>query len=131
MATLTSFCTIEVTLDFRPIGAVSTGMRVDVPFSGVATSSRWDGERPVEGVDYVTIGADGVQQLDIRGRIGSGAEMVAYRAIGRGTNDVGPLELIVFETANEDMADLNAAVAVAVGNLKGTTLTLDVSLVQP
>lgn len=131
MATLTPFCTITVDLDFTPIGKVGTGMRVDVPFAGVATSEHWDGERPVVGVDYVTIGSDGVQRLDIRGRIGTGGDTVSYRAIGRGTGEVDPLEAFVFETGSEELAHLNSALAVAVGSLDGATLTLAVSLVTP
>lgn len=130
MATLTEFCTLDVELDFTPIGKVGTGMRVDIPFTGTASSEHWEGERPVAGVDYVTIGADGVQQLDIRGRIGTGKDTVAYRAIGRGTNDSGPQELLVFETANEQFAHLNSAIAVAFGSLEGTRLRLTVSLLS-
>ncbi|BAN00631.1 DUF3237 family protein [Ilumatobacter coccineus] len=129
MPTLTSLCTIVVTLDFTPIGKVGTGLRIDVPFSGVATSSHWDGERPVEGVDYVTIDGNGIQQLDIRGRIGTGKEVVSYRAVGRG-NEAGPMELLVFETANEELAHLNSTIAVAVGSVDGNQLTLDVSAVE-
>lgn len=129
MATLTSFCKIVVTLDFVPIGAVSAGMRIDIPFSGVATSSHWDGERPVTGIDYVTITADGIQNLDIRGRIGEGDDVVSYKAVGRGT-DAGPRELFMFETANPDLAHLNSAIAIAIGSLDGSTLTLDVDLVD-
>lgn len=126
MATTTPLCTLTVTLHFKPIGKLATGMKLDVPFDGVATSDRWDGEWSVEGVDYVTIGADGIQHLDIRGRISNGERTIKYSAIGRGTNDTGPQELLVFETADEELADLNAAVAVAFGSLDGTTLTLNV-----
>jgi hypothetical protein len=130
MPTLTEFCKIVVTLDFTPIGKVGAGMRVDIPFEGVATSEHWEGERAVVGTDYVTIGADGVQQLDIRARIGSGKDTVAYRAIGRGTNESGPQELLVFETANDDLAYLNTSVGVALGALDGQKLSLTVSLVS-
>lgn len=129
MPTLTNLCTIVVTLDVTPIGKVGTGLRIDVPFSGVATSSHWDGERPVEGVDYVTIGDDGIQHLDIRGRIGTGKEVVSYRAIGRG-DAAGPMELLTFETANDDLAHLNSTVAVAVGSVDGNQLTLEVAAVE-
>ena len=84
MATLTEFCKIEAKLRFTPVGATGTGFRVDVPFEGTATSSHWEGERKVAGTDVVRIGSDGVQQLEIRARIGEGGDMVAYQAIGRG-----------------------------------------------
>ena len=86
MATLTEFCKIEAKLRFTPVGATGTGFRVDVPFEGTATSSHWEGERKVAGTDVVRIGSDGVQQLEIRARIGEGGDMVAYQAIGRGTD---------------------------------------------
>lgn len=129
MATLTPFCTIAVDLTFVPIGGVATGMRLDVPFSGTATSPHWDGDRPVSGVDYVNVGAEGSQSLDIRGRIGEGRSVISYRAIGRG-DATGPMELLVFETANDEFAHLNNAVAVATGTLDGQHLTLEVSLVE-
>ena len=130
MATLTEFCKIEAKLRFNPVGAIGTGFRVDVPFEGTATSSHWEGERKVAGTDVVRIGSDGVQQLEIRARIGEGGDMVAYQAIGRGTDATGPQELLVFETANEDLAFLNSAIAVAVGGMDGNKLSLTVSLVS-
>ena len=126
MATATPLCTISAKLQFNPIGMLATGMKIDVPFEGTATSDRWDGEWQVAGVDYVTIGSDGVQHLDIRGRISNGERTIKYSAIGRGTNDTGPMELLVFETADEELADLNATIAVAFGSLEGNTLTLNV-----
>ena len=131
MATTTPLCTITATLHFKPIGKLATGMKIDVPFDGTATSDRWDGEWAVEGVDYVTIGADGVQQLDIRGRISNGERTIKYAAIGRGTNDTGPQELLTFETADEELADLNAAIAVAFGSIDGNQLTLHVERLTP
>ena len=129
MTTLTDFATLTLQLEFAPLGKTPGGMRLDVPFTGTAVSSHWEGERPVVGTDYVTVDATGTMQLDIRGRIGSGDDVVGYRAIGRATGD-GPLELLVFETANEDLAWLNSAVAVAVGSTEGSTLTLQVSIVE-
>ena len=61
-----------------PIGGTGTGFGVDIPFEGTATSSHWEGERTVAGVDIVRIGADGVQALEIRVRIGEGADAVAF-----------------------------------------------------
>ena len=130
MPTLTEFCKINVTLRFTPIGRTGTGMRVDVPFDGVATSTHWDGERPVTGTDHVTVGADGIQQLEIRARIGTGRDVVSYRAIGRGTDATGPQELLVFETANESLSFLNSAIGVALGTLQGDQLSLTVSLIS-
>jgi len=126
MATATPLCTISAKLQFNPIGMLATGMKIDVPFEGTATSDRWDGEWQVAGVDYVTIGSDGVQHLDIRGRISNGERTIKYSAIGRGTNDTGPMELLVFETADEELNDLNSTVAVAFGSLEGNKLTLNV-----
>lgn len=130
MATLTEFCKIEATLHFSPIGGVGTGFRVDVPFDGVATSSHWEGERQVVGTDVVRVGSDGIQQLEIRARIGEGKETVAYQAIGRGSDATGPQEVLVFETANEELAFLNSAVAVALGGIEGNKLSLTVSLIS-
>ncbi|MEM1334505.1 MAG: hypothetical protein AAGG08_13715 [Actinomycetota bacterium] len=126
MASSTPLCTIVATLRFKPIGKLATGMKLDVPFEGVATSERWEGEWRVEGTDDVTIGADGIQQLDIRGRISNGERTIKYAAIGRGTNDTGPQELMTFETADEELADLNSTVAVAFGSIDGDQLTLHV-----
>ncbi|MDG2439112.1 MAG: hypothetical protein P8M10_07330 [Ilumatobacter sp.] len=130
MATLTEFCKIEAKLRFTPVGATGAGFRVDVPFEGTATSSHWEGARKVAGTDVVRIGSDGVQQLEIRARIGEGDDMVAYQAIGRGTDATGPQELLVFETANEELAFLNSAIAVALGGMDGNKLSLTVSLVS-
>lgn len=131
MATSTPLCTIIVTLDFQPIGKLATGLKIDVPFEGTATSDRWDGEWSVSGVDYVTIGADGIQQLDIRGRISDGTRTIKYSATGRGSNETGPRELLVFETADDELADLNSTIAVAFGSLEGTQLTLQVEALTP
>ncbi|MEL6892613.1 MAG: hypothetical protein AAFP84_13515 [Actinomycetota bacterium] len=129
MATTTPLFTLTATLHFKPIGKLATGMKIDIPFDGVATSDRWEGEWAVEGVDDVTIGADGVQQLDIRGRISNGERTIKYAAIGRGTNDGGPQELLTFETADEELADLNSTIAVAFGTVEGNQLTLHVEAV--
>ena len=129
MPTLTDFATFTVTLSFDVIGKVDAGFRIDVPFEGTATSSHWEGEWPVAGIDYITRAESGVQSLDIRGRIGSGKGAVAYRAIGRAT-ETGPKELLVFETANPDLAFLNSAVGVAVGSVDGDQLTLNISLLD-
>jgi hypothetical protein len=135
MAGLEEFCKIDLTMQFEMIGKVPSGTRLDIPFEGTATSSHWDGELPVRGVDYVTIRADGNMDLDLRARIGQGKGMVAYRGTGlsvvpeRGIAE--PRELLTFETANEDLAFLNTSVGVAVGRGEGPNLSLTVYLVQP
>lgn len=130
MPKLTEFAKINGTLNFTPIGNVSAGFRLDVPFEGTATSSHWEGERPAAGVDRVTVGADGVQALEIVGRIGSGKEMVSYRAMGKGTAEGGPKEVMTFETAVEDLAFLNTAIAVATGDIDKNKLSLTIYLVE-
>lgn len=129
MATLEEFCKISGTLDFKPVGNVPAGMRIDVAFSGSATSPHWEGERPVEGFDYVTVRADGSMALDIRARLGEGKEVVHYRAGGVGTES-GITELLTFETANEDLGWLNTACGIATGSIDGTVLTLTVEIVK-
>jgi hypothetical protein len=130
MPKLTEFAKISGKLDFTPIGNVSAGFRLDVPFEGTATSDHWDGERPVVGTDRVTVGADGVQSLEIVARIGSGKDVVAYRAIGKGTAEGGPRELFTFETAVEDLAFLNTAIGCALGTIRKNQLDLTVYLIE-
>jgi hypothetical protein len=134
MPELTELCTIEATMAFEPIGPVPAGMRIDVPFEGTATSPHWEGERPVTGVDYVTVRSDNNMNLDIRGRIGSGRQVLAYRAIGvskaEGKGTAVPQELLVFETADPDLAFLNEVVGVALGRGEGTSLRLTVYTVS-
>lgn len=134
MASLEEFCKISASMQFQMVGPVPSGTRIDIPFEGVATSSHWKGALPVHGIDYVTVRGDGHMNLDIRGRIGEGRGVVAYRAIGvsvaieRGVAE--PQELLVFETANEDLAFLNERVGVAVGRGEGPTIELTVYLVE-
>jgi hypothetical protein len=129
MASLREFATFTATLDFTMIGKVPAGLRIDVPFEGTCTSSHWDGERPIAGVDVVTIGEGGIQDLDIHGRIGAGKQVVAYRAIGRGGGD-GPTEVFTFETADEDLSWLNSAIGVGVGSIDGNQLQMTISIVE-
>lgn len=117
--------TVNVTLQFVPLGDPPFGTRLDVPFTGTATSSLWDGELPVDGVDYITIGKGGLGALNIRARVGSGEDTVAYEAKGRMGPD-GITELITFETASEKFADFNTKVAVAFGTQDKNKLTLEV-----
>ncbi len=125
MPSLEPLMSVDVTLEFNPIGKTARGMRLNVPFSGTATSSLWEGERPVSGVDYVTVGSDGVPALDIRATVGEGDDVVAYSAVGR-SDGQGPMEVLTFETASEALGELNGAVAAAFGSQDKNELHLDV-----
>ena len=135
MPELEHFCTIKATMSPRVIGNGPAGMRVDFPFQGTATSSHWDGERPVSGVDYVTFRADGNMTLDIHGVIGEKRESVGYSATGVSLSvsktEAHPKELMTFHTGNEDLAWLNTEVAVAFGKGLDGAIELDVYLVKP
>jgi hypothetical protein len=135
MPSLEKFCSIEASMDMHVIGKTPTGMRIDFPFQGAATSPHWEGERPVSGVDYVTVRGDGNMALDIHGVIGEGRETVAYRgggvSIANPDRSADPKELITFETGNEDLAWLNNEVAVAFGHGAEGKLALDVYLLRP
>ncbi|MFP4553993.1 MAG: DUF3237 family protein, partial [Actinomycetota bacterium] len=119
MPSLEKFCTVEGDLGMNVIGKTPAGVRIDFPFEGTATSEHWDGERPVKGVDYVTVRADGNMDLDIHATIGEKKEAVSYKAIGvsiaNEDQSADPKELIVFQTGNEELAWLNSEVAVAFG----------------
>lgn len=135
MPSLEELCTIRATMTARMLGNAPGGTRIDFPFEGSATGPHWEGERPVRGVDYVTIRSDGHMDLEIRGTIGEGRETVAYRATGvsvvRSKTEAGPQELITFQTGNEDLAWLNTAVAVGMGEGIEGNLTLTVYVVRP
>ena len=130
MPSLEKFCTVEATLNMNIIGKSPAGMRIDFPFEGTATSEHWEGERPVKGMDYVTVRSDGNMALDIHGTIGEKREAVAYTATGvsiaNEDQSADPKELIVFSTGNEDLAWLNNEVAVAFGHGAGGKITLDI-----
>ncbi len=135
MPSLKPFCSLELDLSFVVIGPASAGTRLDVPFAGTATSQHWDGERPVAGVDYVTVRSDGTMSLDIRATIGEGSDVIAYQASGvskRGSakGESIPQELLTFHTASEDFAYLNDSIAVAIGSANGAKLSLEVYLVE-
>jgi hypothetical protein len=135
MPSLEKFCTIEGDLGMNVIGKTPAGMRIDFPFTGAATSEHWEGERPVEGVDYVTVRADGNMDLDIHATIGEKQEAVSYKATGvsiaNEDRSADPKELIVFQTANEDLAWLNNEVAVAFGHGAAGKITLEIYLIRP
>lgn len=135
MPELTELCRIDATMTFEPVGVVPLGTRIDVPFEGTATSSHWEGERPVKGIDRLTVRSDGHMDLEIRGRIGEGKQVVSYAATGvsrsgeqRGT--ATPQELLTFQTADEDLAFLNTAIGVALGRAEGSSLQLTVYTVS-
>ena len=134
MPSLEKFCTITVDLGMNIIGKTPAGMRIDFPFEGSATSEHWDGERPVRGVDYVTVRADGNMDLDIHATIGEKREAFAYKATGvsiaNPDQSADPKELITFQTGNEDLAWLNNEVGVAFGHGEEGELTLEMYLIK-
>ena len=134
MPSLELFCTIEAELGMNVIGQAPAGMRIDFPFKGTATGPHWEGERPVRGVDYVTVRGDGNMDLDIHGVIGEKREAVAYRANGLSISNpdksADPKELITFQTGNEDLAWLNNEIGVAFGHGEGGTITIEVYLAR-
>jgi hypothetical protein len=135
MPTLEMLCTVRAELGMNVLGSGPGGMRIDFPFQGTATGPHWEGERPVTGVDYVTVRSDGNLDLDIRGVIGEKKEAVSYRGSGVSISNpdrsADPKELITFSTGNEDLAWLNDEIAVAFGHGEAGTLTLDIYLVRP
>jgi Protein of unknown function (DUF3237) len=135
MPTFEKFCTIEGSLGMNVVGNAPTGMRIDFPFEGTATSQFWEGERPVKGVDYATVRDDGNMNLDIHGVIGEKRESVAYRAAGvsiaHEDRTASPKELITFETGNEDLAWLNDEVAIAFGHGGAGKISLEIYLLRP
>lgn len=135
MPSLEKFCSVEADMTTRVIGSGPGGMRIDFPFEGTATSEHWDGERPVRGVDYVTVRSDGNMSLDIHATIGEKRETVSYTATGvsiaNADRSASPKELIVFETGNEDLAWLNDEVGVAFGTGVAGKISLDIFLIKP
>ena len=135
MPSLEEFCTIEAELGMNVIGKTPGGMRIDFPFEGTVTGPHWEGERPVRGVDYVTVRSDGNMALDVHAVIGEKREAVSYR--GNGVSIVNPdqsadpKELITFETGNEDLAWLNNEIGVAFGHGEDGKITLRIYLVKP
>jgi hypothetical protein len=135
MPELEKLCTVTGELSMNVIGHTPGGMRIDFPFSGTAIGPHWEGERPVSGVDYVGVRADGNMDLDIHGVIGEKREKVAYRAIGvsiaNPDGSADPRELITFQTGNEDLAWLNNEVGVAFGHGEAGKITLEIYLIRP
>ncbi len=135
MPQLEEFCTIRVSMTPRLLGQMPGGTRIDFPFEGTATSPHWEGERPVRGVDYVTVRSDGNMDLDIHATIGEKRETVAYRGTGvsivKSKTEAMPQELITFQTGNEDLAWLNEVVGVGLGSGEGPDLSLTIYIVRP
>jgi hypothetical protein len=135
MPSLEPFCTIQAEMGRRIVGDTPSGMRIDFPFQGTATSEHWEGERPVSGVDYVTLRSDGNMDLDIHASIGEKRETVGYRGSGvsivSADGSAEPRELITFQTGNEDLAWLNTEIGIAMGEGDAGKLTVEVYLVRP
>jgi len=135
MPSLEKFCSITADMGMTIIGNGPSGMRIDFPFEGVATGPHWEGERPVKGIDYSTVRADGNMDLDIHATIGEKRETVSYRGIGvsiaNADKSAEPRELITFHTGNEDLAWLNSEIGVAVGKGEAGKLLVEVYLVKP
>lgn len=134
MPSLEMFCEINATMTPRMLGNMPLGTRVDFAFEGVATSPHWDGERDVNGVDYVTIRSDGNMDLQIRGAIGSKRDTVSYSAtgvsLGISKTEARPQELITFQTGNDDLGWLNSVVGVGLGRGEGPDLSLTIYVVR-
>ena len=134
MPSMEEFCKIEADLAMNVIGNTPAGMRIDFPFKGTATSKHWDGERPVRGVDYVTVRSDGNMELDIHATIGEKRDTISYTATGvsiaNPDQSADPKELVVFQTGNEDLAWLNNEVGVAFGHARDGKITLTLHLLK-
>ena len=135
MPAFEEFCEIKALMAPRMLGKMPQGARIDFPFEGTATSSHWEGQRPVRGVDYVTVRSDGHMDLDIRATIGQKRQTIAYRGTGvsivKSQIEAMPQELITFQTGNEDLAWLNTVVAVGLGGGEGGMISLTIYIVRP
>jgi hypothetical protein len=129
------FCTITAEMGRNIIGNTPAGMRIDFPFQGTATGPHWEGQRPVNGIDFVTVRSDGNMDLDIRATVGEKRETVAYRgsgvSIANPDQSAEPRELLTFHTGNEDLAWLNNEIGVAFGRGGAGKLSVEVYLVRP
>lgn len=134
MPSLVEFCTVRAEMGMNVIGKAPAGMRIDFPFEGTATSTHWEGEKPVKGIDFVTVRSDGHMDLDIRAVMGEGRNKIAYRATGVSLagedNTATPQELVTFQTADPEFSWLNERVGVAIGQGGGGSITLTMYLVE-
>jgi hypothetical protein len=135
MPSLEEFCTVKATMSPRMLGKMPQGTRIDFPFEGTAVSPHWEGERPVRGIDYVTVRADGHMDLEIRATIGEKRETVAYRGTGvsiaKSPTEATPQELITFQTGVEDLAWLNTSVGIGLGGGESGTIAITIYIVKP
>jgi hypothetical protein len=135
MPSLELFCTITAEMGRNIIGNTPAGMRIDFPFQGTATGPHWEGQRPVNGIDFVTVRSDGNMDLDIRATLGEKRETVAYRgsgvSIANPDQSAEPRELLTFHTGNEDLAWLNNEIGVAFGRGEAGHISVEVYLVRP
>jgi hypothetical protein len=135
MPSLELFCTITADMGRNIIGNTPAGMRIDFPFQGTATGPHWEGQRPVNGIDFVTVRSDGNMDLDIRATLGEKRETVAYRgsgvSIANPDQSAEPRELLTFHTGNEDLAWLNNEIGVAFGRGEAGHISVEVYLVRP
>ncbi len=135
MPSLEPFATVTARLTPRMLGAMPSGVRIDFSFEGTATSPHWEGERPVRGVDHVTVRGDGHMDLEIRGTIGEKRETVAYRASGVSLaisqTEARPQELLTFQTSNPDLEWLNTVIGVGLGQGSDGVLDLAMFVVRP
>jgi hypothetical protein len=135
MPSLELFCTITAEMGRNIIGNTPAGMRIDFPFQGTATGPHWEGQRPVNGIDFVTVRSDGNMDLDIRATVGEKRETVAYRgsgvSIANPDQSAEPRELLTFHTGNEDLAWLNNEIGVAFGRGEAGKISVEVYLVRP
>jgi hypothetical protein len=129
------FCTITAEMGRNIIGNTPAGMRIDFPFQGTATGPHWEGQRPVNGIDFVTVRSDGNMDLDIRATVGEKRETVAYRGSGvsivNPDQSAEPRELLTFHTGNADLAWLNNEIGVAFGRGEAGKVSVEVYLVRP
>jgi hypothetical protein len=129
------FCTITAEMGRNIIGNTPAGMRIDFPFQGTATGPHWEGQRPVNGIDFVTVRSDGNMDLDIRATVGEKRETVAYRGSGvsivNPDQSAEPRELLTFHTGNADLAWLNNEIGVAFGRGEAGKVSVAVYLVRP
>jgi hypothetical protein len=118
--------TVQVALRRVPIGTPPWGERSETFFEGTATSPLWEGARPVEGIDHITHGTNGVARLDVHAFITDpdGDEVVTYRGHGR-AGASGPCEGVTFETGCERLAWLNEIVAIGAMARVGNELTVN------
>jgi hypothetical protein len=134
MPSLEPFCDITARFSPRMLGKMPAGTRIDFPFEGVAIGPHWEGERPVRGIDYVTVRSDGHMDLEIRGTIGEKRDTVAYRALGVSLAvseaEAHPQELLTFQTGNEALSWLNTAVGVGLGAGVAGDLSLSIFIVR-